>query len=409
MGVSAHILKSLNKENACVLIEPDLDTLCKAIQENSTLFIAAENPMGLRYLNGSKYLIDGSYISNFSNGLKTKQEWIAFILSAFAKAELDCDEDNIFFYYPYPDYEITSEIFTDESIDFMGYGRGGYNFWDMKIDMYDENALATKLAKEGIMSSLANCFFIMVTAEKATNDFYYGKISANRDKSFAIGTRIIYKGMDKVVEKFPLYEAARLHIQELERKAIEFSENCSIKVLCPYSYNAGVATYEYIDAPTLKTLIKKSENPCELIYDFYTLLFEQENRLKNMDLIFDNVFVDSGEYIIIDGEWIFEKDLPNEFIIWIGINDLNCPEITKEVHKHYGITEEDDKRFREMADAFAREYVGAAEAEKNVKFLHKVPLKEIAEGVAKVDAGARLEDPSKRSFAGRVIHKLTSK
>ena len=409
MALNAHILKCLNMENAKALIEPSMDDLCDALEEDSVLFIAAENPIGLRYLNGSKYLLDGSYASEFDNGLMTKQEWIAFILQAFAKCGLDRDEDNIRFFYPYPDYEITSEIFTDESVDFMGYGKTGYNFWDMKIDLYNENVLASKLSKEGMMSSLANSFLIMLSPSKAPLDFYYGKLSDNRDKRFAIGTRIVYRGVDKVVEKFPLYEAARMHIQELEKKAFEFSENSSIQVLTPFSVNSGVASYEFINAPTLKNLIKKSDNPCELIYEFYDLLFEQENRYKNLDLIFDNVFVDSGEFIIIDGEWIFEKELPNEFIIWIGINDLNMPEVTKEVHKHYGISEEDDAKYRQWADQFAREYVGCAEAEKRVKYLHKVPFKDIADGVAKYDAGARLEEPAKRSFAGRVIHKLTSK
>lgn len=409
MAVNSHILKCLEKESAVILVEPGLDGLCKAVDEHEVFFIACENPIGLRYLNGSKYLVDSSYAKDFGNGLKTRQQWIDFIIQAFAKAGVDRDEDNILFYYPYPDYEITEEIFTDKSINFMGYGKSGYNFWDMKMDMYDESTAATLMSKEGVMSALANCFLIMVSARKADTNLFYCKISANRDKRFSIGTRIIYRNNDKVVEKFPLFESARMHVQDLEKKAIEFSRNCSIKVLAPYKTESGVASYEFVNAPTLKTLIKNSEDPYDMIYEFYELLFDQVNPYKNLDLIFDNVFVDSGEYIIIDGEWIFETDVPKEFIIWIGMNNLNMPNITKEVFKHYNISDEDDKKYREWADKFAREYVGCAEAEKRVKYLHKMPLATIADMAAKLDAGAKLEEPGKRSFAGRVIHKLTSK
>jgi len=135
------------------------------LNKSGTLFVAIENPIGLRYFSGAVEdhygeLFEG--IENYTqyNGIRTytKNELKKILKdSGFKKTEL---------YLCYPDYKLPQLVIHEDFVD--NYDQGSLSSLWRNIDMahplfhfFSEVMLASQLRKERLLSTFANSFLVV--------------------------------------------------------------------------------------------------------------------------------------------------------------------------------------------------------------------------------------------------------
>ena len=306
--------------------------------------------------------------------------------------------ENYDFFYPYPDYRYPFEIFTDESVNNMGYGRPYKNKLNRRFELFNESKVANSMAYEGVMSHFANSFLIMIDLKKDRKEtLEYLKLAVNRKNCFKIATFIEkFDGGKKVIKRAVDTESKK-HIDNIFDNSVK--KICDgINMLQAERVDEYSIKYDYLYSDNLDTIISKMMNNNDidgiwgLIDDFCNKLkssskilnysnsefrqifgeskLDNENMLcmkpANIDLIFDNIYPDDNSYQVIDGEWIFDISVPTDFIIWRSLNELYNKNLTfrqiiseKDLYDRYGINENDIKIYNMWNRYFTEEYVGA--------------------------------------------------
>ena len=160
--------------------------LCKKyLKQNGKILISIENRLGLKYIAGSVeehtrsfFLGLNNYTGNSTVRTFSKNEWLEML--EFCK--MKCK-----FYYPYPDYKFTVEIFTDRSLGSNGFGLPYLNFDNERFEWIYEREMSKTLLKENIADHFANSFFIEICSDGSFTPIDYSKCSCNR----SINKRII--------------------------------------------------------------------------------------------------------------------------------------------------------------------------------------------------------------------------
>lgn len=392
-GVFEYAISFTDSENPYVDF---LNNIKKHLRKDGKLMIAIENKYGLKYFAGAPedhtnqfFLGLNNYEQNHSVRTFGKQELTELLGRAgFAYTK---------FYYPYPDYKFPNEIFTDETLQSNGYGRDYYNLNGDRYLLYNEQAVAKGLVKEGVMSAFSNSFLVIASAEqlKEAEQTLYVKINNDRKEEFRILTQIIYDSekQQRYVRKLPITKAAQAHIGRMMKE-----ENIGAEKLKPVVSNSqDMLQYEYLKQATLDAEIKECLDKKEInaIFDKLDAFFEaafSKAEIKvydtetfqkvfgkttsmgevlcicpaNIDLICDNVFPIDECYHVIDDEWVFPFPIPVEFIQWRILNELfnkhsELWKLTpkKAFYERYAIQEEHEAIFRSWNYYFSKVYVGA--------------------------------------------------
>ena len=220
----------------------------------------------------------------------------------------------------------------------------------------------------------------------------FSKYSRERDPRFSICTSIMTDGEKKWVEKRPLTDAAKGHIENMGVSYQELKKVYEGSKLypCPVVIENGVATFEFIEGRSfqdrLNELAAKDDKKgmLELCKEFIDLVKGGEKaeifhptpgfvrvfgnvdlpeglsakQYSNVDLIFENFVEDiSGKIAVLDYEWCFPFQVPLEFVIWrslhISFEKCGIAELAdKVVCPFLGISEDWIKVFWEMAFNF---------------------------------------------------------
>ena len=399
--------------------DPFLDFLKYAsdfLKVNGKILIAIENRLGLKYFNGSKE----DHLNGFFTGINdypeltgvrtfTKSEWKRMLLENHLRYYK--------FYYPYPDYKFPNEIFDDETILTMGYGKSYLNFEEGRLNLFDEESVIKSLTDEEIVGSFANSFLIEASRRRAVleNNVIYAKLNNNRKIEFRIGTKIVKKIAGKEVIKFALAPDASTHISNM--CSVASVKDGKFKVLSEHRIDDSAISCLFLKYNSLQKLIAeemKNDNTdkaiayCEdAISEFlkgkeiktldipndkcFVDMFGEVESEKtfdsisntSLDLIPANIFYHNGTWILIDDEWHTEAFVPVNFIIWRMLNECrydklieNSEKFYTEACKKFDISNADIEIFRKMANHFADEYVGTGISRKIVKLITTINLAE---------------------------------
>lgn len=387
--------------------ETFLNHLKAYLEPTGKIMIAIENRLGLKYFSGASEDHTRNYFLGLNGYIGNHQ------VRTFSKNELKlllencgfCDQK---FYYPYPDYKFPYEIFTDDSIEKYKYGRQSRNFDENRYFLFDEELVMASLRNEGVLSVFANSFLVIAGKhyKKTEPEIEYVKLSNDRKEKYQLATVIqsieIGKNVrKKEVIKFALNESAQNHIgtihQNEQWQREDRKEEKCWKILKGKMLEQAIR-YDYIEEDSLDQLIESyillQVPNCieEELENFFTIYFQSSIKKENyhtetfceifgkerwkeeaecilpanIDLIFNNIFVDKDTYIIIDCEWIFAFAVPCKFIIWRSINELytikgkRLESLLKrrDLMKRFQISEEDEILFRKWANHFTDSYLG---------------------------------------------------
>ena len=393
-----------------------INIVSSRLNETGIMLISIANRIGLKYLCGAPELNTGA-IGLGVNGYEFDKS-----LRTFTKSEINevlkCSNFKYTkFYYPYPDHVYPKEIYTDETINSMSYGKDYYELLKERLLLYNESLIAEQLVREKVADVFANSFLIEVCKDEMDDIIrpIYVKINSDRNECFRIRTSFVKEKGSKYVIKESISNNAVNHIKHLHESEQNVCSQMYYNLCGEFDNNS--LKYEFLNEKTLDDIIaeyiprnsKKEIIECldgiynSLLYDcstsaeYFSKQFievfgsEQleENCVKcvnpaNIDLICDNIFVNDFEYKIIDCEWTFNFNIPISFIMWRNLNELygkhnqlNNIVPRNSLFDRYSINIEDETIFQSWNKHFTEVYVGANKLESLSRDKYQLSLDEV--------------------------------
>ncbi|MEE3481067.1 MAG: glycosyltransferase, partial [Lachnospiraceae bacterium] len=243
----------------------------------------------------------------------------------------------------------------------------------------------------------ANCFLVIVTKEggeassAARVKTIYRKFPENRGKRFRMETDIVSGPEGKYVTKTPVFPEGQKHVAmtlELTAKLTEaLSALPHVQVCQPEPSGEGLR-YAFAKGTSLRELIKEKAEKKDFeavgrLLDRFTDLvyfgatetdFEPSEDFRkifgdcgfsgrtavspvtDLDLIFENVFVDGDDWTLIDCEWTFDFPVPVKYVLYRAVSYYtdrpSDPDTYDFMMNRFGVTEADVEVFRRMEEGF---------------------------------------------------------
>lgn len=216
----------------------------------------------------------------------------------------------------------------------------------------------------------------------------YASIASERDDRFKICTKIVDSGNTYIVRKEALDDSGKEHIQDIIKNETvlqgTYFNTELFKILPVLNKGEDWVEFAYQDKNSLEkylcnldedSILKEMNRfwnvllKCEMCdepdLEEYKKVFGESLVYKNslhwskgqdVDLLFSNLYLKDGKYIVTDYEWVFPFAVPLEFVYFRGImySHMSC---NKQVlYEVAGIKEEDIEGFKKTEASF-QQYV----------------------------------------------------
>lgn len=334
------------------------------------IIILANNRLALRYFAGVKEFESDDFFGHLkrTNLLYSKRQWESLCKDLSL---------NYKFYYPYPDYLLTTQVLSDAWLT-SNINLQFEDYHSFRYELFNENEALQSLIDSGDFSVFSNSFMIVISNKQS--DIVYSKISTERKDEFKICTNIVKKIEGYIVEKVALTEKGIQHFNEIN----EFYKNSQKQnekwfKYCPVRRIDNKLIFDFIDGQNLESLVDlyvknndfdKVFKTMDLLYeiisdgiiesfnvneeflnvfgnhDFELLSNEKSIRFCDIDIILENVVLTKNKkFYILDYEWVFDCTVPISFILYrailhsMAISKLPSEQIDK-LYKRYGISTE---------------------------------------------------------------------
>lgn len=334
------------------------------------IIILANNRLALRYFAGVKEFESDDFFGHLkrTNLLYSKRQWESLCKDLSL---------NYKFYYPYPDYLLTTQVLSDAWLT-SNINLKFEDYHSFRYELFNENEALQSLIDSGDFSVFSNSFMIVISNKQ--RDIVYSKISTERKDEFKICTNIVKKNEGYIVEKVALTEKGIQHFNEIN----EFYKNSQKQnekwfKYCPVRQIDNKLIFDFIDGQNLESLVDlyvknndfdKVFKTMDLLYeiisdgiiesfnvneeflnvfgnhDFELLSNEKSIRFCDIDIILENVVLTKNKkFYILDYEWVFDCTVPISFILYrailhsMAISKLPSEQIYK-LYKRYGISTE---------------------------------------------------------------------
>ena len=370
-----------------------LDLLKKHIKSNGKIVIAIENRFGLKYWAGCREDHTGMFFEGLEGYTKSNG---AVTLGKNEMTQLFYEKGYYSqFYYPYPDYKIPFQIFSDDYLPKPGMlTDNGKNFDNSRMVLFDEEKVYDSIIKNNMFSFFSNSFLVILSKtnlEKVESKVVYSKYSNERVNCFQIRTDIIKDiSGDFFVCKTPLNETAKTHIQNIYKMYKVLKANNTDEQL---KYNKclwmnDTAKFEYIEGKSAGDMLEtylsvgKKQEAKALIDEIVKIIQSMQNTNfretqdfvsifghcplegvpavngADIDITFENVIYREGVWNIIDYEWSYDFSIPVNYIIYRLLYDQAPEEIKKwNLCEKYGMSKEEQSIYFQMERHFMEEYV----------------------------------------------------
>lgn len=334
------------------------------------IIILANNRLALRYFAGVKEFESDDFFGHLkrTNLLYSKRQWESLCKDLSL---------NYKFYYPYPDYLLTTQVLSDAWLT-SNINLQFEDYHSFRYKLFNENEALQSLIDSGDFSGFSNSFMIVISNKQS--DIVYSKISTERKDEFKICTNIVKKNEGYIVEKVALTEKGIQHFNEIN----EFYKNSQKQnekwfKYCPVRQIDNKLIFDFIDGQNLESLVDLyvKNNDFDKVFETMDLLYEiisdgiiesfnvnevflnvfgnhdfellsngKSIRFCDIDIILENVVLTKNKkFYILDYEWVFDCTVPISFILYrailhsMAISKLPSEQIDK-LYKRYGISTE---------------------------------------------------------------------
>ncbi len=355
----------------------------KHLKSGGHIAIAIENKFGLKYWAGCREDHLGTYFS----GIEDYPE--GGVVRTFTREGLlstakRCGFREMQMYYPYPDYKFMTSIYSDRRLPRRGeLSNNMRNFDRDRIQLFDEKRVFDTILKEGQFPLFSNSYMLLLGPSLSEE---YVRYSNDRKEEFQIKTLQRGTGFGKIIEKHPLCEAAKTHIestaQAYEKLAGRYHGSqlaVNESKLEKAADGTPYITIKYLEGKTLEEILDERLEKNDLegfhkLFDEYLqrISWGEEIEVADYDLIFGNVLIPQGSndrneksgksrtndinsylneeiWHVIDCEWTFDRAIETREIAFRAV---------------YCYLLEDEKRNTLNPDLiFSKLEIGPAEAE----------------------------------------------
>lgn len=368
------------------------------LSEKGKLVIAIENKLGLKYFAGcaedhSGVFFDG--IEGYRGGghaeTFSKKELVEMLTkSGFAGEQ---------FFYPYPDYKLPLSIYSDDYLPKLGELRNNHNNFDRRrFRVFDEEKAFDSIIEAGLFGELANSFLIVVSNDESKiEEKAFSKYANERASQFTVRTDILKNADGKFrVEKSPLCEAAKKHVQNIcdKQAALQEQYHMSRFIFNKCQSEDDSVELEFLTGETLeevadrlllagkidevKALIEKViveifkvnknitfEKTEEFVKVFGDVKLSEDwecAKISDVDMILSNI-IDGEKWEVIDYEWSFDFPVPLAFIAYRLVHYYLATNPTRSIlredkmMKEIGLDKTDVATFASMEEHFQNVYV----------------------------------------------------
>lgn len=360
--------------------ESSLYYLLNKLDLNGQLIILTNNKLALRYFAGVKEFESDEFFGNLKKhtNLYSKNQWDVL----FSKLNVNAQ-----YYYPYPDYFLTTQVLSDEWLT----GNINLDYEDcheFRYCFFNENIALQSLVESGDFATFSNSFMIILSNHKS--NIIYSKISSERKDKFKICTSILKDQDTYRVEKIALDPSGISHFERIHQFYKTTKDN-DLFHYCPVRLEKNTLIFDFIKGENLESIVngyvKHDQldkiietmdllykiNTCGDIVDFKvnqefidvfgkqdeSLLLNQKCiRFCDIDVILENVILtNDNSYSILDYEWVFDCTVPVSFIMYRAIlHSIALSKLKKEelqvLYERYGITEELKALYLSMEENF---------------------------------------------------------
>ncbi len=385
----------------------------KLLAPKGKILLAIENRLGLKYLSGAPEDHTGGYfdgVDGYSKGEKVR---------TFSKDELInlCNSADIRinkWFYPFPDYKFATEIFTDTSVNKIYPSSQDMPYDLPRADLFDQKQLYHTLMKNEAADVFSNSFLVELCSDDIASDtdIGYVKISNNRNKEFCIFTAIDSNCTCAV--KKHLYEEGKSHIKKmlhtesfhplLKAVSCNWSNDC-----LEIPFVSGITMRQHLEelAESKKTdeilrfleLLRDGfyQNPPEKTVpskEFVEIFGEADCGQKlhwvsgvDIDLIAENIFLTEEKWTYIDNEWVFDFEIPAEYVLWRTLSQLHENSKLKNIitltgiNEFLGINEQTTLVFAKWEQHFISKYVGIRDLSPIYKPTYKIDIHNVIENL----------------------------
>ena len=333
-----------------------LKSIQKFLKPNGKVIIAIENRFGLKYWSGYREDHYGEFFVGLENYYNVKEKKA----KTFTKNELieifnKAGYNKYKFYYPYPDYKFTTDIYSDEYLPKKGeLNQNEYAFDNSKIHLFDQSKVFDSIIQSDLFPEFSNSFLCILGYEDINEDAIYTKISNQRDVKFRLKTEITNKDGSLFVIKKSLNKGDNSHIDNIYKnymnaKSIKSDINLLEVFKCDeyiYSYFLdGILLYDKLfdiyEKKDINHLKFEIENFIKKFFSYPEIQFRQTDEFKkifgefefgeniksfvisNIDMIPSNFIFRDEDVFLIDLEWMFNFPIPKKYILFRFILNLN--------------------------------------------------------------------------------------
>ncbi len=359
------------------------------LKPDGVLFIAIENKMGFKYLNGAKEDHTGERYSGIEDYINRKER--TFSKPELAKLLNSCGFYDIDFYYPYPDYKLPDTIYSDRILPREGELRlWGTNYDQTRIATYNDGIMADQVCRDGMSDYFSNSFLVIAGEKKAAPD--YAHYTNTRKNEYQTRT-LIHKEKQIVCKSYlnassrtyDIFSSMVSYYSELDRefRNVTYLDCKKREDRLEYSYLDGYPLERELYALRHKPeqLIQKLVQIWDYYYacdpeyeidfvvtDAYRHIFKgygveldcKSYKYTNPDMLLHNLIACEGKVYCIDYEWVFDFPIPRYFTLYRVAKDfydrymmyISAKFTMNEFIERVGVPKDDIREYAMMYKAF---------------------------------------------------------
>lgn len=372
---------------------PYLDMLSRAgnyLKPGGKLFLAIENKYGVKYFAGAPEDHTGRCFDGLEN-YAAAGDVRTFSRRTLEKMLVEAGFSHNEFYYPMPEYQFPSEIYSDRCLPSFGTLRYPCVSYDRdRYELLDERLVFDSVCEDGMFGDFANSFLVIseiggdaddADRRSAGRAVIYAKYNRERAPEFQLSTKILV-GEDgcRFVEKTALRPEAEAHVGRLSENREKLVSGAAPSGAAGESACAplpvgivhsekGRVVFPYIEGRSLAREVHTALTGREgflcamhraldsiagtffrspdVLADFevtgeferifgtyegeeYTALFQDMKsfRVSNIDSILSNfVRLPDGGLVCLDYEWVFDFPVPVEYLLFRTVYYYYCENV----------------------------------------------------------------------------------
>lgn len=349
------------------------------LKPDGRIVIAIENRIGMKYLAGCKE----DHVSRIGEGLDHYSS--SFGVRTFDKKEL-C---NLFeqagfsgyqFYYPYPDYKLPLDIYSDEILPQKGaLYQNDNNLDQARMRLFDETSAFDKAIELGVFEEISNSFEVILNnsqidalmQEDKEAQIVFAGFSNDRRPEYTVVTKILKDADGEFyITKTSCDDSGKKHVEDIFENAHTMQVSCEESGLFfPSMINRdGERSFSFVDGITLDSLLDKYlfSDRMDLFYEVFDLFVARIKRVStqyiNPQILPSNIMISAEKWYLMDCEWIYENSrtpvagMDEQYVIYRALHHYR--EGSKNRSKHlkqkdfYGHFDLDDEKiaFYESVD-----------------------------------------------------------